>query len=118
MRRRCSEICHKELGNSLLLQLYIDKMLSPEISPSGEYAWMEECGTDHPTLTPLISLCMEVFSSNIIDGDEGLLANLDSEMPEGTPQAKAVPSSATTYAFASASVAGWLFLSPIAMLYI
>uniref|UniRef100_A0A7S2LRM5 Uncharacterized protein n=1 Tax=Skeletonema marinoi TaxID=267567 RepID=A0A7S2LRM5_9STRA len=97
---------------------YIEKMLSPEISPSGEYAWMEECGTDHPTLTPLISLCMEVFSSNVIDEDEGIITYIDTEKPEGTPQATAEPSSATTYAFASASVAGWLFLSPIAMLYI
>mmetsp|Transcript_34608 Transcript_34608/g.50935 ORF Transcript_34608/g.50935 Transcript_34608/m.50935 type:complete len:285 (+) Transcript_34608:3-857(+) len=95
---------------------YIEKMLSPEISPNGEYAWMEECGIDHQTLTPLIALCMEVFSSNIIDDDEGLISNLDSEMPEGTPQAKAEPSSANTYALAS--VAGWVFLSPIAMLYI
>lgn len=92
---------------------YIDLMLSPEISPNGEYAWIEQCGIDHPAVTPLIALCMDVFSSNVIDEYAGIITYLDPDVPEGTLGAKAVPSSATTYGFAG--VAG-LFLSSVVML--
>lgn len=94
---------------------YIDLMLSPEISPNGEYAWIEECGIDHPTVAPLTALCMDVFSSNVIDEGAGIITYLDSGVPVGTIEANAAPSSATTYVFTG--VAG-LFLSSVAMLYI